>query len=84
MDTSYIPARVDLDGEEHTDAKEVNDLVNAIVDKDGDAAQEAIEAVFALIDNILDPTDRFRHLFKVFSGVLSNQAQARFIEKPNA
>lgn len=76
---NYDPAKVDLTPEQHADAKEVDDVINAIVDGEGDKAQEAIEAVFVLMDNILDPAQRFEHLFKVLSGVMSNQVQVRLL-----
>ena len=83
MSTEYLQSRTDLDEEQHGDAKEVNDLVNALVDKDGNAAKEAVEAVMALAGNALE-ADRFAHLYKVFTAVLSNQLQARYMEPPQA
>lgn len=83
MSTDYQAERTDLDAEQHSDAKEVNDLVNALVDKDGNAAKEALEAVIALAGNASE-ADRFQHFYKVFSAVLSNQLQARYMEPPQA
>lgn len=76
MSTDYQQERVDLNSEQHGDAKEVNDLVNALVDNDGNKAKEAIEAIIALSGNV-GSTDRFVHLYKVFGAVLSNQLQGR-------
>ena len=79
----YDSKAVDLTDEQHTDAKEVNDLVDAIVDNEGDKAKEALEAAMAVMDDMLDPEERFLHLFKVISGVLSCQIQGRvFGSKP--
>ncbi len=80
MDTSYKPERATPTSEQHADAKEVNDLVNAIVDRDANIAKEAIEAVVALMDNFSDENTRFIHLYKVLNAVMDNQVQARFIE----
>jgi hypothetical protein len=79
MDTSYKSERVDLEPGEHSDAKEVNDLVNALVDNNGSKAKEAVEAITALYPDMTED-DRFLHLWKVMNGVLSNQLQARFLE----
>lgn len=81
MDTTYKPARTTPTPEEHADAKEVNDLVNAIVDRDASIAKEAVEAVIALMGELGDAEARFIHLYKVLDAVVDNQLQARFLEK---
>ena len=82
MDTSYKPERSTPTAEQHADAKEVNDLINALVDRDANIAQEAVEAVLALMGNVADPNERFVHLYKVLNAVMDNQLQARIIETP--
>lgn len=81
MDTSYKPERVDLTENQHGDSKEFNDLVNAMVDNNGDKAKEALEAFMAILPDMADSRTRFLHLFKVGTGVMSNQLQARFLER---
>lgn len=79
MDTSYKRERVDNTDGQHGDAKEINDLVNALVDKNVDAAKEAVEALVAIMPDMA-ADDRFVHLYKVGTSVMSNQLQARFLE----
>lgn len=81
MDTSYKPNRSTPTAEQHSDAKEVNDLINALVDRNANIAKEAVEAVLALMDDFSgDETERFMHLYKVLNAVMDNQLLARFIE----
>ena len=80
MDTTYKLDRVNLDDNQHADAKEFNDLINALVDKDGNAAKEAIDAAMAIMPD-MSADDRFSHLYKVLTATLSNQLHARAFEK---
>lgn len=81
MDTSYKPDRSTPTAEQHSDAKEMNDLINAIVDgNSGAIIKEAVEAVVAMMDNMTDPNERFVHLYKTSNAAMDNQLLARFIE----
>lgn len=80
MSTEYLRDRVDLDEGQHNDAKEMNDLINALVDKNSDIAKEALEAIMSLLPDMTGD-DRFIHLYKVMTAVMDNQLQARYIEK---
>jgi hypothetical protein len=79
MDTSYKAERTQLSIGQHEDAKEVNDLINALVNSDSSMAAEAIEAVLALLPDMAS-SQRFIHLYKVLTAVMDNQLQARFLE----
>jgi hypothetical protein len=74
----YNPDVVDLTPAQHGDAKEVSDLIDALVNKDGTALKEAGEALMALLPDVIS-TDRFLHLYKVFKGALDFQLIDRFI-----
>lgn len=71
VDLEYKPERLNFDANVHGDAKELNDLVLALVKKDRRAAQEALEAVMAIAPDMAEE-DRFIHLAKVLDCVGMN------------
>ena len=66
---AYDPVLVDLTPDEHSDAKEVADLIDALIRNDGTAAKEAVEAVLAVLPD-MSHDDRFIHLFNIFWGAI--------------
>lgn len=80
---SYDRTRVDLTEVQHNVAKEWNDLIEAMIDDDGDKVKEAIEAVMVTFTN-LAPTkrERLQLVMKVILANVSDELQQRILAPP--
>ena len=78
---AYDKTRVNLTDAQHTAAKELNDLFEALVDRNGDVAKEAIEAVMAMLPIASSSRrERLQFLMKVLLANVADELGQRYID----
>lgn len=77
---AYDRSRVTLTEDQHVAAKEWNDLIEAIIDQEGDIAKESLEAVMASTSLISgDKRARLQFVIKVLLANIMDESQQRLL-----
>ena len=81
----YFEDRVNFTEAEHELAKEINDVIEAIVDGEGSILGEAVEALtqgFASIAGAQTRSERYRILYKALLANVIDELEQRVLDSP--